>query len=1418
MNKLDLATAAELIDFSGNGAVSADLSKLQLEGAVALHNILSDIGVAYLADEVGMGKTYVALGVVALMRRFKPDLRVLYLLPKNNVRDKWLKDYRSFIDKNYRLQDGVVKGFGNSPAAPNRLCSSLSDLTQTVATASVRDYFICTSAFSLPIGGTAKELSKTLDRLRAALPQNGKRVDALIEELTHVNFTDVDMPAFKLKVKQFWAESLNGILPQFDLVVVDEAHNYRRGLQSADRNQLLATVLGTDKNSSSKPIKRINRVLLLSATPFDREIGQLKRQLELFAKGEVLKVSPKASWDQIHNALKPFMVRRLNRIMLGEKAHTRNMYRTEHRSGVHAEVKLGLEQQLFAALLQKKVSESLNENNSGKFELGMLASFESYLPLNNGKPVQFDGINDQLSTVEGRERDAPDRTVVEYLINDYQSRFRAFPPHPKMDVVAHRAKVSALDANKKQLIFVRRVGSVGELKAKIEDSYNHWIAQYVANDPAVTEWFSEYQKRIGERQLTQFDDEFDEDKANLSSFFAWFYRGNNELLAKVNGQLQITPFNYRNLLGSASMMFATNWSALPGMPRPDQLDFSSLTELPSLPVSPTRIQQFERAQYAYLCAIKNGAPSSCARVAQRIFSLVYSDVKTESAIIDASSLVQALNQKTFWEVIQTQPDLVALGLNWTNQTFEALAVASEETDAESIVRKIIVHHRLAAALCRLDHPFIDLYALRGSRGKSEDRSADENLIEEFSKLLISQSKYPNAFSSFTILRDLFANFDLLLKQNFEDVADKPIAELTTYITRQLQPLSPVLGASGVNSASRSAIARKFRMPGYPRVLVSTDVFQEGEDLHTFCDSVVHYGISANPISLEQKVGRVDRIASLSHRAMKSVTTRHEDHYIQVGFPHIRESLEFLHVRLAARNLNQFLLSMNKIGDAGLRPTIEIELAELLLDSSPIEPPLVDELKSPFEVLPSSLDGCNKTDELIKAQCTLNEKIKQVQSTIETCIRKETDQQVSLRPSAGRLHWKNDNGMSVSLKGAHGLDKLILSITAPYLEAYDESAAKGPSAAEYLSQLQENPLIRLQQISVSDDSLSRNLRRNAEIFAGSNGILSEKETLDLYHRVTGEVTHVESSESIQNNLPELVASICGRHGSYQVKQGGSNELIYQLDVEGRTQNVMLGVLDGYVVLTAQILDTKQTADLVVHKELLVQHTLYRNAVFDMVDFHIDKDFALAVRAIHPLTHFNMEEFERSLSMVALEANRLKQILFPFEQDDEDESGDEATAVSKAVSYLSEWAADNNVMCIVRDVLSKGPLTLGELIRKTAYGLGYKRAALGISTALKGTLIAAARRGITMRNGNLVQLKEHLIADYDDDHLKTQFLAAISHQTSGFIEREEAVRVFARWMGYARTGPVIADRAASLIRKLIRSGLLQSSGSQIRRHRS
>lgn len=1407
MVELDLSTVAALIDFSGKGAVSDSLAQQQLQGTVALHNMLGKNGLAYLADEVGMGKTYVALGVVALMRRFEPALRVLYLLPKNNVRDKWRKDYRSFIDKNYRMNDGIVKGFGSAPAAPYRLCSSLSDLVQAVATDSVRDYFICTSAFSLPLGGTRDDLMTSLVNFRKALPQNAPKVEELIVLLERLP-TDSPLTDFKLLVKHCWAGALNAILPQFDLVVVDEAHNYRRGLQSADRNQLLATVLGTDKISTP----RAKRVLLLSATPFDRDIGQLQRQLELFGMGALLKVQKGACWEQVHLALKPFMVRRLNSLQVGGRPHTRNMYRTEHRSGPKAEIKLALEQQLFAALLQKKVSESLNENNSGKFELGMLASFESYLPSNKGVPVLFDGFDERESVANGSDRDAPDRTVVEWLVNDYQTRFHKFPPHPKMDDVAKRAGLSAFDGNQKQLIFVRRVGSVGELKAKIEDGYNRWIGKYVSNDAAVAKWFCDYDKLVGGRKLAQLDDEQDGDNANVSSFFAWFYRGNNELLGMASAQLLTTPFNYRNLLASASMMFNTNWSTLPGMPSPVELNLGVLTDWASMPATPTRAQQFERAQHAYLRAVELGASAAQACVARRILALAFSDVKTGPGSVDTAGMTQAIGQKTLWEALRKQPALAALSLKWTTETFDVLA-GDDETASEQLIRQILIHHRLTAAVCRLDHPFIDLYALRASREKSDDGSADDNLIQAFIELLLDQSKRPDEFSSFSVLRDLAANLDLLLKQNFEDAGLKSAAELTAYLTRQLQPLSPVVGATGENSSSRSAIARKFRMPGYPRVLVSTDVFQEGEDLHTFCDSVIHYSISSSPISLEQKVGRVDRIASMAHRAMDAVQNNHDAHFIQVGFPHIRESLEFLQVRQAARNLNQFLLSMNKIGDHGPLPSTEVELAQQLLDTGPIEPPISELLKSPFEILPSTLVGSDRREELSQAQQCLNARIAHAQRLIEDCLGAETGSTVSLRQIAGKLQWSGENGFTGALRGAHGHAHLLLSMSAPFLSGFDAVTAASLEGLHYLRKLQADPMVRLQLAAEADNPLKHGLRRNAEIYAGTTDILCEAEVRDLYHRALNDGCHGAVAAFRMQNVQGIVTSLCGQHAAYRIVETPSNGIDYHFDLAERQQHVQWQVFGNYMLLTAQVLSVEQTAELASHTGQLVLNTLRRNAAFDLVDFHVNADLALAVRAMHPLHHLAQEELAFSASSVACEADRLRQILLADPAVEEEE---EALVATRSDNGLRLWAEDNDAMCVIRKVLSDGPMSPADLIRKTAYGLGYKRAASGITATLEGVLLAAARRGITVRKSGMVQLQAHSIAEYHVEHLKDQFLAALSRQSSGFIEREQAIQAFARWMGFARTGPVIADIGTSLIRKLLRAGRLFASGSKISRY--
>jgi hypothetical protein len=108
------------------------------------------------------------------------------------------------------------------------------------------------------------------------------------------------------------------------------------------------------------------------------------------------------------------------------------------------------------------------------------------------------------------------------------------------------------------------------------------------------------------------------------------------------------------------------------------------------------------------------------------------------------------------------------------------------------------------------------------------------------------------------------------------------------------------------------LVQQFRMPGYPFVLVTTDLLQEGEDLHTFCSSIHHYGISWTPSSMEQRIGRIDRVRSQTDRRL-SVLPRDPDgdDLLQVHFPHLQDTVEILQVERVLERMNTFLRLMHE---------------------------------------------------------------------------------------------------------------------------------------------------------------------------------------------------------------------------------------------------------------------------------------------------------------------------------------------------------------------------------------------------------------------------------------------------------------------------------------------------------------------------
>jgi hypothetical protein len=142
-------------------------------------------------------------------------------------------------------------------------------------------------------------------------------------------------------------------------------------------------------------------------------------------------------------------------------------------------------------------------------------------------------------------------------------------------------------------------------------------------------------------------------------------------------------------------------------------------------------------------------------------------------------------------------------------------------------------------------------------------------------------------------------------------------------------------------------------------------------------------------------------------------------------------------------------------------------------------------------------------------------------------------------------------------------------------------------------------------------------------------------------------------------------------------------------------------------------------------------------------------------------------------------------------------------------------DGAAMCALRAALTDAGNALARdaLIRQAARALGHQRTSKSSSAALDDAIRRAVRRGIAENRDGELGLLVRDIDGYDRDHLKVQLVAALRAQR-GWVDRAEAPKVLARWLGYARTGAKIAVATESLVRALARSGQLELSADRIR----
>lgn len=944
------AEVADLLDFSAGKRDSpdaatrrlwAEIDRSQRRGTTAVLNRFSRQDVVWLADEVGMGKTFVALGTLALLRRQKPDARVLILLPSSRLHPKWEKELLRF-SRGIPLPNDDWASHLESRWGQDRpvKTTTLTELVHHARNCENRDVLGTVSSFSFGMGGTKAEWRQAWRdvRKRLRLPDN----------------LDWKMIASKAAAKAEMVAAMRTVLKPFDLVIIDESHALKHGLNhSAARNQCMAGLLGPLHGESL-----IGKLLCLSATPVETSYVSLRNQAQVLGKdSKALNLLDEADLDDSRRIARRHVIRRLQTLDVAEDVPslTKNQYRREWRHGgvrdFDEPMKLeeaGL-QRLILAVVQRNVMESLVRHGDSaakrflpSFQSGMLSSFESFgETLSTRRKTQA---GKELPTHEGEqehsesddERQGLDSRSIDAISRSYRRRFKQSLPHPKMDEVA-AAIARDMAKGEKSLVFVRRVRTVEELAAKVARHHDDQLLEYLRRElEARPKLVADLEQNYRDHYLPQLADRTShaEDGASLS-FFGHFFRGAVEKdkhgrtvegaeeafrlragawfrtkVLQARGRRWSTFFydnHVADLLGGVDE--ARRWA---------ERHRRGLSEhrrwFVGQKVQPrgARFDLWQMIALDYMWRNRTHPR----RVSRKRLKLIRDVVVDKGRYRRRETRGQIGKPERFL----AQPTLFTT-LTELRESGHPIGVRlwpePSTDDHETWLRERILRREILASTLRLGRPVVDLWlcaALETGNlwGNPEERAGYGGLLKRLIARLESQRRRADAgdpaWTSFRELAALADHHAMLMDVVMPELAEVESAvELRRSLGRRLAEQSPVLGLHGSSRNPRGL--SQFLLPGFPQVLVCTDILGEGQDMHTFCAKVLHYGAASSASSTEQRTGRIDRIRSLVHRRMTA--SREPESMLQVQYPHLIDTLEPIQFNRLYWRIDAFLHLMHE---------------------------------------------------------------------------------------------------------------------------------------------------------------------------------------------------------------------------------------------------------------------------------------------------------------------------------------------------------------------------------------------------------------------------------------------------------------------------------------------------------------------------
>jgi hypothetical protein len=969
---VSLEEAKQILDLNPHGRIASEVTDRQLEVITKSYNYLSrskSNNLIYIADEVGLGKTYIALGIITLFRHFKKATRQkdLIIVPKKNLQNKWQKELGLFLEQNYIAKPG---GRNSNLPITNSICEKLEIVT------AVNDINIFRmSSFSNIVYMNEDENSPRKLQVKDLLvntvfKDHAYCVKCINEAWEKKYFVKEN----HFRLRRLLAYLYNIASTPIDCLVIDEAHNYRHGPdderhQASIRNEVTSRFLGAvsdEKLFEAFPgLKQhikfplAKKVVCLSATPKDTDLTEIKKQFDCFANKHVL--SKTKCPDDIKSLLSTFLIRGNMEYRVGGKMISRNQSREEHRKGnINKSEKPEVItikddfEGVFWQLLQYQSLKHLNIKNGAQFEIGMLAGFESY-SLDAGKHW-----TKSISNQRDREYDlfahknkkeSEDANVVREIIDSYSKTFKhELPPHPKQSKFESEI-LKQLSRQEKSLTFVRRVATAHELEQRILHCYEKDVI--VGDLLNFKGQFKKYDSQKVQAMISSWSEK--DTYTKLPEFFLNFLQRSrikkawSELGFVTDQQfIEVMVSAYRNdsllknFVDSILLKGLTRYPAalddhvvtIMSQPRNEPIQDDEIDEELAQDVADSNEgddkyffnQYFSKGRDGFKfrnILYKNNWFDFNLVLLNNSFKIFDFDQDKLTEHLESFSPSKAPAHKVFEEYQDYLKDWLKENGEVALNTELAGTIAPTKHSIDTFLTRLVIYHcssefedwlRRKASFDNVEELLNELDVL-GMIFKSIMRNGSGLLPsfvahssgEDFSEAMNTLLTDPEGPFNFVLeeLRTIIVDFDLIYTQNFKNKSLKEIANMH-------KGLSPVIGVSGIVKRDRSLIAAQFRMPGYPYVLISTDILREGEDLHTYCQNVYHYGIAWNPSDMEQRTGRIDRINSMSYRKLHKNQSLDFDNKIQVFYPYLSQSIEVNQVVKLLNNINLFMQTFNDI--------------------------------------------------------------------------------------------------------------------------------------------------------------------------------------------------------------------------------------------------------------------------------------------------------------------------------------------------------------------------------------------------------------------------------------------------------------------------------------------------------------------------